>query len=150
VVERTWLTIAARRMGLTTWDKLSAGPILPLIFRTPLSAVLWGRNGIIIDLGTLAGDTLNAASNINFFGQVIGSSGNTLGFQGDAVTVIGRPFIWSARNGMRDLNSLISTRAGWVLNSATGLNIWGQIVGSGTRNGHSHGFLLTLSAPAKK
>jgi probable HAF family extracellular repeat protein len=109
----------------------------------PIHAVLWGKNGIILDLGTLSGDTLSVASNINFFGQVIGSSGNTLGFQGDAVTVSGRPFIWSTRNGMQDLNSLISTRSGWVLNSATGINIWGQIVGSGTRNGHSHGFLLT-------
>jgi probable HAF family extracellular repeat protein len=109
----------------------------------PIHAVLWEKNGIILDLGTLAGDTLSAASNINFFGQVIGSSGNTLGFQGDSVTVIGCPFIWSARNGMQDLNSLISTRSGWVLNSATRLNIWGQIVGLGTRNGNSHGFLLT-------
>jgi len=122
----------------------------------PIHAVLWGRNGGISDLGTLPGDTLSAASNINFFGQVIGSSGSTLvgqgwggpggsGFQGDggAVAVIGRPFIWSTRNGMQDLNSLISTNSGWVLNSANGINIWGQIVGSGTLNGHAHGFLLT-------
>jgi uncharacterized membrane protein len=96
-------------------------------------------------LGTLSGDTLSAASNINFFGQVIGSSGNTatcdFGFSPYEVT--GRPFIWTQRNGMQDLNTLISANSGWVLNSATGINFWGQIVGSGTLNGQSRGFLLT-------
>ena len=37
--------------------------------------------------------------------------------------------------------------SGWVLNSAVAINMWGQIVGSGTRNGHIHGFLLTPSNP---
>jgi hypothetical protein len=79
------------------------------------------------------------------FRQVIGSSGNTLkgGFCGYPVAVIGRPFIWTQRNGMKDLNTLISAKSGWVLNSATGINFWGQIVGSGTLNGKPHGFLLT-------
>ena len=122
----------------------------------PMHAVLWTQSGGILDLGTLPGDTFSTASNINFFGQVIGSSGNTLVSQGwggtggseplgtgGAIAVIGRPFIWSARRGMRDLNTLISANSGWVLNSATGINFWGQIVGSGTLNGQTHGFLLT-------
>ena len=121
----------------------------------PMHAVLWTASGEISDLGTLPGDAYSAASNINFFGQVIGSSGNTLGFvkpgrpggsgySGQSpIAVIGHPFIWSERNGMQDLNTLISTSSGWVLNSATGINIWGQIVGSGTLNGKVHGFLLT-------
>jgi hypothetical protein len=82
----------------------------------------------------------------NFFGQVIGSSGNTDYSTWDQDTpfeVTGRPFVWSERSGMQDLNTLISPSSGWVLNSATGINIWGQIVGSGTLNGQSHGFLLT-------
>jgi probable HAF family extracellular repeat protein len=124
----------------------------------PMHAVLWTASGEISDLGTLPGDAFSAASNINFFGLVIGSSGNTLGFvepgapggsgySGQSpIAVIGHPFIWSERNGMQDLNTQISTGSGWVLNSATGINIWGQIVGSGTRNGHSHGFLLTPTA----
>jgi uncharacterized membrane protein len=121
----------------------------------PIHAVLWTASGDIVDLGTLLGDTLSTALNINFLGQVIGSSGNTLGPQGAGETggsgwgpavpiaVIGRPFIWSQRSGMKDLNTLISAKSGWVLNSATGINFWGQIVGSGTRNGKPHGFLLT-------
>ncbi|MFZ0279277.1 MAG: hypothetical protein WA254_02780 [Candidatus Sulfotelmatobacter sp.] len=44
---------------------------------------------------------------------------------------------------MHDLNTLISASSGWVLNSATDINVWGQIVGEGTLNGAPHGFLLT-------
>lgn len=109
----------------------------------PMHAVLWSGSRVISDLGTLPGDTVSAASNINFFGQVIGSSGNTFDGQESGLTVIGRPFIWTRRGGMRDLNTLIAATSGWVLNTATGINIWGQIVGSGTLNGQTHGFLLT-------
>jgi hypothetical protein len=75
-------------------------------------------------------------SGINLFGKVIGNSGNTTGFE-----VIGQPFIWSANKGMQDLNMLIPV-SDWVLNSVSDINVWGQIVGSGTLNGLS-GFLLT-------
>jgi uncharacterized membrane protein len=125
----------------------------------PIHAVLWTRSGAIQDLQTLTGDTLSAASKINFFGQVIGTSGNTIGSQklgatGGAgfdgtvpISVIGRPFIWSKRNGMQDLNTLIAGNSGWVLNSVSDINFWGQIVGEGTVNGQSHGFLLTPKNP---
>ncbi|MGA9393044.1 MAG: hypothetical protein WBV69_21620 [Candidatus Sulfotelmatobacter sp.] len=121
----------------------------------PIHAVLWSEKGAILDLGTLPGDTLSSASNISFFGQVIGSSGNTIveqgfggpggsGFDGEGgvIAVVGRPFLWTKLGGMRDLNTLIS-KEGWVLKSATGINFWGQIVGSGTLHGQTHGFLLT-------
>jgi len=121
----------------------------------PMHAVRWTRSGEISDLGTLSGDTFSTASNISFFGQVIGSSGNTLGFQvagapggagwqgGPPIAVIGRPFTWSSRGGMQDLNTLIPTGSSWILNTVTGINFLGQIVGQGTLNGQSHGFLLT-------
>ena len=112
---------------------------------TATHAVLWSARGGIRDLGTLPGDTLSAASNITFFGQIIGSSGNTAtcDFGVSPYEVFGRPFIWTNRRGMQDLNTLISANSGWVLNSAVDINIWGQIIGQGTLNGQPHGFLLT-------
>jgi uncharacterized membrane protein len=85
--------------------------------------------GAIQDLGTLTGDTVSVAGKVNYFGKVIGSSGNTLSFQdgpvlgGISLQVIGRPFIWSQGSGMLDLNTLIPTNSGWILNSATDINL---------------------------
>lgn len=110
---------------------------------TPIHAVLWSNTGAIRDLGTLPGDTYRVAVKINLFGQVVGTSGPTVGLGIRETTAVGRPFIWSQRSGMQDLNSLINRNSGWVLNSAADINIWGQIVGQGTRNGQPHGFLLT-------
>jgi len=117
-----------------------------------IHAVIWPRSGAIRDLGTLSGDTESSATKINLFGIVIGSSGNTVvastipdnsPFDEGPLEVVGRPFVWSERSGMRDLNTLIPAGSGWVLDSVADINIWGQIVGSGTRNGQPHGFLLT-------
>jgi len=51
---------------------------------------------------------------------------------------------------MQDLNTLIHSNSGWVLNTATDINVWGQIVGSGTLNGQPHGYLLTPKNPFQK
>jgi len=120
------------------------------ITECPMHAVLWSKTGAISDLGTLPGDAVSAAVKINLFGKVIGTSGNAAVWQywsptgvGEgAVEVVGRPFIWSANKGMQDLNTLIPV-SDWVLNSVSDINVWGQIVGSGTLNGETHGFLLT-------
>jgi probable HAF family extracellular repeat protein len=111
-------------------------------------AVLWTTSGAISDLGTLPGDILSVASKTNVFGQVIGSSGNTaiIDENYNITGVSGRPFIWSERSGMRDLNTLIRGNSKWVLLSATDINAWGQIVGQGMLNGKPHGFLLTPRA----
>lgn len=110
-------------------------------------AFVWTNNTGMQDLGTLPSDTMSMALANNFFGQVIGTSGNAVvddPYRGSlGMTVVGRPFIWTQRGGMQDLNDLINSTAGWVLNNATGINIWGQIVGQGTLNGQSHGYLLT-------
>ena len=120
-------------------------------------AVMWTREGMIRELGTLSGDTESIAKKINMFGIVIGDSGTDYipeppitGYgptiEGP-VEVVGRPFIWSERTGMRNLNTLIPQNSGWVLQSATDINVWGQIVGQGTRNGQPHGYLLTPLNP---
>jgi probable HAF family extracellular repeat protein len=119
-----------------------------------IHAVTWTPGGTISDLGTLPGDTDSSASKINLFGLVIGSSGNAVtdstiiggqdsSFDVGPLEIIGRPFIWSEATGMLDLNKLIRPHSGWVLNTATDINLWGQIVGEGTRNGEPRGFLLT-------
>jgi probable HAF family extracellular repeat protein len=121
-------------------------------------AVRWTQSGTVSDLGTLPGDIHSSATKINLSGLIIGSSGNTFVVKSSAVggltssgtgpaKVVGRPFIWSERNGMRDLNTLIRGKSGWVLNSATDINVWGQIVGEGTLRGQPHGFLLTPRNP---
>lgn len=130
-----WSTTAPISFGECSWGDGTG---------CPMHAVLWTRSGAIRDLGTLSGDTLSAASKVNFFGQVIGSSGNSIVFEGeDSPEVIGRPFVWSERNRMRDLNTLIPPNSGWVLNSVADINFWGQIVGQGTSNGQPSAFLLT-------
>ena len=133
-------------VGWSTTD-----PVLCCNSFSPVHAVLWMSSGGLRDLGTLPGDTSSSAVRINFFGLVIGSSGNTAYAWGDSSSspfgVIGRPFIWSQRTGMRDLNTLIPQNGGWVLQSATDINVWGQIVGQGTLNGLPRGFLLTPRNP---
>lgn len=126
-------------LGTYPWDSCTMSPI---------HAVSWTSDSSLQDLGTLAGDTSSMAYAVNLFGQIIGSSGDTLyGDSENQYKIAGRPFIWTQRSGMKDLNSLIRSNSGWVLNSAVAINMWGQIVGSGTRNGHIHGFLLTPSNP---
>jgi uncharacterized membrane protein len=117
---------------------------------TPIHALLWPRSGGMVDIGTLTGDIFSAAWKINNFGQVIGISGNTVApptSDDPRYEIMGRPFIWSARSGMSDLNMMIPQNSGWALTSATDINIWGQIVGSGTLNGEPRGYMLTPLNP---
>ena len=53
-----------------------------------------------------------------------------------------RAFVWSEAQGFRDLNDLIGEHKGWVLQSATGINEAGEIVGWGEHNREDAGFLL--------
>jgi probable HAF family extracellular repeat protein len=127
------------------WSTTTQGTYRTECSFSPIHAVSWTSATGIQDLGTLSGSTSSIAYAVNVQGQVIGSSGDTLYWDSDArmYKLAGRPFIWTQASGIQDLNYLISGNSGWVLNSATAINIWGQIVGLGTRNGNPHGFLLT-------
>lgn len=98
-------------------------------------------NNTLEDLGVLAGTVSSRANAINNFNIVVGSSQFGSG--------LSHAFIYddSLPVKMVDLNALISPAAGWVLNSATGINDAGQIVGTGINgSGQTHAFLLTPTA----
>ena len=82
-------------------------------------AVLW-RNGVMIDLGVLPGHESSRALGINESGQIVGSSRDLDGSNGNATS----PFLWD--NGvMTDLGVLAGNRG-----SAADINAAGEIVGS--------------------
>jgi uncharacterized membrane protein len=90
------------------------------------------------DIGTINAATIIIAGALNIFDVVVGtySTNNTIGIGA------GFAFIWS-QGKIADLNSFLPTASGWVLNGATGINDFGQIVGNGVHNGLDRAFLLT-------
>ena len=95
------------------------------------------RDGVMYDLGDL-GDQGSHPFDINNAGQIVGTS-----------VPRGKPvfaFLYE-KNILLDLNSLIAADSGWTLESATGTNDGGQIVGWGIHNGKRRAFLLTPTAP---
>src|SRR5262249_14443685 len=64
---------------------------------------------------------------INADGDVVGSSSTAAGEV--------HAFLYTARTGMIDLNSLLPANSGWELTSATGINDDGSIVGAGSFGG---------------
>ncbi|HEY3854838.1 MAG TPA: Ig-like domain-containing protein [Verrucomicrobiae bacterium] len=93
--------------------------------------------GFIIDLGTFGGFN-SAALGMNGYGEIIGSA------QDDHLDT--RPFLWH-NYVLYDLNKLIPTNSGWVLQSANAINDAGQIVGVGLNgtNQNNRAFLLSLA-----
>lgn len=86
------------------------------------------------DLGTFAGSTSTVwGFGINDSGVVVGRSS----FQNTY-----HAFVYSGGK-IKDLNKMIPAGSGWVLTIASGINAAGQIVGMGTHNGKTRGFLLT-------
>ncbi len=97
-------------------------------------AIYWDASGKIQPIGTLKGGTSSFADMITDTGEVVGHS-----------TVKGgdnHAFLWSSTTGLKDLNDLIPSNSGWVLNAAYSINKSGQIVGYGTIGGANHAFLL--------
>lgn len=83
----------------------------------------------LMDLGSLPKGQDSLAKGINNHMQVVGKSH--------------RAFIWDAKHGMRDLNTLIPQNKGWkVLNDAFSINDAGNIIGSGYYYDREHNFLL--------
>ncbi len=89
------------------------------------------------DLGTVPGYENSSAEAINDLNQVVGIIGNA--------PPDFHAMIWDSTHGMRDLNTLISPRLGWLLQAARAINNRGQIVGWGLHHGRLHAFLLRPS-----
>ncbi len=74
------------------------------------------------DIGTLGG-TNSFAFGINDSDMIVGISNNDPSNDNDL------PFLYTAANGMVDLNSLIDPQTGWVVTDAEAINDAGQIAG---------------------
>ena len=93
---------------------------------------------VMKDLGTLGGNA-SIAKWINASGLVVGYS------QISVTSRVPHAFLYSG-GAMTDLNSLLPANSGWVLESATGINDTGQIVGYGTLGGQRRAFLMDGAA----
>ena len=103
--------------------------------------------GQVEDIGILSGFASSYARAINASGDIVGFAGTgTLTLERLVTSGAERAFLY--KNGATlDLTSLIDPTSGWVLNSATGINDQGQIVGYGTltvgTTSTMHAFLMT-------
>jgi probable HAF family extracellular repeat protein len=108
---------------------------LPPVYVTGQHAVLWGRDGTPIYLGTL-GDAdhsmFNAAASINEFGEVVGTS--------QAVDGSIHSFFWTRQAGMKDIGTLPGAFA-TIAGCCNTINNWGQVVGFSVDANGSTAFL---------
>ena len=104
-----------------------------------MHATLWDHNGVATDLGSLGAYTSEALA-INATGEIVGSS-----FLSNSVI---HATLW--KDGyLYDLNSFLNPNdinAGWVLQTARGINDNGDIVGTAVKNGQQSAFLLSVAA----
>ena len=84
-------------------------------------------------LPVLEGGLRSYAYDINESNEVVGFSESVTG---------NHAVIWDETGGITDLHNLMSAE-GWVLTSATAINDYGDITGTGTLNGVAHGFVLS-------
>lgn len=102
------------------------------------TAILY-RDGKMINLGTLPGEGSSLGIGINNHGDVVGAVDAT-----DNPFYVGSyAFIYS-HGKMQNLNDLIPSNSGWLLQSGASINDRGQIAGTGLVNTYfTHAFLLT-------
>lgn len=106
-------------------------------FTGPSRAFVY-TNGAMQSLGTLSTEPYAES-----YAQDINDSGDIVGAGSSAGGVNPRAMLFTDGT-MYDLNTLVPTNSGFVLNWAYGINDVGQIVGCGTTStGQTHGFLLT-------
>ena len=102
-------------------------------------AFLWTKRDGMRDLGTPVGTSFGGPGAINLFGQIVGAACPEVCLSQESV----HAFIWTKRTEWLDLNDLIASGSGWVLENTQAINAWGQIAGRGLIGGEYHAFLLT-------
>ncbi len=103
-------------------------------------ATTW-TDGTAASLGTLEGYSASYATAINDSGTVVGYDYNPKVSQSTPHAFLYNP----STAQLVDLNAVVKNNSGWVLETATGINNQGVIVGTGTFNGAQSGFLLYTS-----
>lgn len=98
---------------------------------------------VFTDLGVLNGTDSSVAMAINNKDVVVGKSSLSSSGTSNAFIV----FDPTKPNTIIDLNSLIDLRSGWILNSASGINLNGDITGTGKFQGQDRAFLLLAAVP---
>jgi probable HAF family extracellular repeat protein len=93
------------------------------------------NNGTVTQIDTFGGDS-SFPGDINSNGDVVGSA--------DVRSNLLTHAFYFSSGTMFDLNDLVDPSSGWILNRATGINDFGQIIGQGTNpSGQLDSFLLT-------
>ena len=92
-------------------------------------ACLWTSHGDTVDLGVLDGLLYAVALSINDRGEVVGDSYSNV----DTLETY-RAFIWTKKNGMQDLNTLVDLPSGVIVAEANSINDFGWIAGTSTNN----------------
>ncbi len=77
------------------------------------------------------------------YGMDVSSQGEVVG-RLDLLGGGSRAVYWTKSGGMIDLNTLIDPKAGWILQSAMAINHLGQVVGYGTYQGRTRGFIMQV------
>ena len=114
--------------------------VLPVIYSRAFVYDYNAATDNLTVLPVLEGGLHSHASDINENDEVVGFSESATG---------NHAVIWDEAGEITDLHTLMLAE-GWVLTSATAINDYGDIAGTGTLNGVAHGFVLstgTISGP---
>jgi probable HAF family extracellular repeat protein len=100
------------------------------------------KTGAPVKITMPAGFPYGEIYGINASGQMVG-----IMWSSDQAGATEHAFIFDTTKGVRDLNSLINSSSGWVLNFARDINDKGQVVGYGEKSGLKRGFVLDPIQP---
>jgi uncharacterized membrane protein len=108
-------------------------------FNAPLHAYTYAlATGVFTDLGTLYPNDEFADS----FALAINSGGIAVGYSVGSHTNTTPHAVVFAHGVVTDLNALLPAKSGWLLESATGIDDLGNIVGIGVHGTVERGFIL--------